>query len=54
MAGSMTGMNFYHDHMDYILGFAPPLVMTIAEVDEMVAIAEASVKQILDELVKAG
>jgi L-2,4-diaminobutyrate transaminase len=37
-----------------ILGFAPPLVMTAAEVDEMVAIAEAGVKQVLDELVKAG
>jgi L-2,4-diaminobutyrate transaminase len=37
-----------------ILGFAPPLVMTVAEVDEMVAIAEAGVRQILDELVKAG
>jgi L-2,4-diaminobutyrate transaminase len=37
-----------------ILGFAPPLVMTVAEVDEMVAIADAGVRQILDELVKAG
>jgi L-2,4-diaminobutyrate transaminase len=37
-----------------ILGFAPPLVMTIAEVDEMVAIAEASVRQVLDEVVKTG
>jgi L-2,4-diaminobutyrate transaminase len=36
-----------------ILGFAPPLVMTIAEVDEMVAIAEVSVKQVMDELARA-
>ena len=36
-----------------ILGFAPPLVMTGAEVDEMISIAEASVKQVLDEVLKA-
>lgn len=33
-----------------ILGFAPPLVMTAAEVDEMVSIASASVKQVMDEM----
>jgi L-2,4-diaminobutyrate transaminase len=37
-----------------ILGFAPPLIMTIDEVDEMIAIAKASVSQVLDEVVKAG
>lgn len=37
-----------------ILGFAPPLVITRAEVDEIVAIAEASVRQVLDELAREG
>lgn len=37
-----------------ILGFAPPLVMTEAEVDEMVGIAEAAVRQVLDELTREG
>jgi L-2,4-diaminobutyrate transaminase len=37
-----------------ILGFAPPLVMTPAEIDEMVTIATAAVKQMLDELSRAG
>ncbi len=33
-----------------ILGFAPPLVMTTDEVDEMIAITTASVAQVTDEL----
>lgn len=33
-----------------ILGFAPPLVVTRDEVDSIVAIAEASVRQVMDEL----
>lgn len=37
-----------------ILGFAPPLVTTKAEVDEMLAIAETAVRSVMDELVKAG
>ena len=37
-----------------ILGFAPPLVTTKAEVDEMVAIAESAVRSVMDELVQAG
>jgi L-2,4-diaminobutyrate transaminase len=37
-----------------ILGFAPPLVMTEAEVDEMVGIADAAARQVLDELTRAG
>jgi L-2,4-diaminobutyrate transaminase len=37
-----------------ILGFAPPLVMTESEIDEMVDIASAAVKQVMDELVAAG
>lgn len=37
-----------------ILGFAPPLVITKAEVDEMIAIAEAAVRSVLDELVRDG
>ncbi len=35
-----------------ILGFAPPLVTTKAEVDEIVGIAEASVRQVMDELAR--
>jgi L-2,4-diaminobutyrate transaminase len=37
-----------------ILGFAPPLVMTTQEIDEMVDIAEAATRQILDELTRDG
>lgn len=37
-----------------ILGFAPPLVTTKDEVDEIVAIAEAAVRSVMDELVQAG
>lgn len=37
-----------------ILGFAPPLVTTKDEVDEIVAIAEAAVRSLMDELVKTG
>lgn len=37
-----------------ILGFAPPLVITKAEVDEIVAIAESAVRSVMDELVGAG
>jgi L-2,4-diaminobutyrate transaminase len=33
-----------------ILGFAPPLVMTEAEIDEMVGIALEAVKQVMGEL----
>jgi L-2,4-diaminobutyrate transaminase len=35
---------------DDILGFAPPLVTTRKEVDEIVEIAEAAVRQVMDEL----
>jgi L-2,4-diaminobutyrate transaminase len=37
-----------------ILGFAPPLVLTKAEVDEIVAIAESAVRSVMDDLVQAG
>jgi len=37
-----------------ILGFAPPLTMTKAEVDEMVGLAEGAVAQVLDELTREG
>jgi L-2,4-diaminobutyrate transaminase len=37
-----------------ILGFAPPLVITKAEVDEIVAIAESAVRSVMDELAQAG
>ncbi|MFC3166339.1 aspartate aminotransferase family protein [Ciceribacter thiooxidans] len=37
-----------------ILGFAPPLVTTKDEVDEIVAIAESAVKSVMDELIVAG
>lgn len=35
-----------------ILGFAPPLVTTTGDIDEIVAITEASVAQIVDELTR--
>lgn len=35
-----------------ILGFAPPLVMTESEIDEMIAIASAAVRQVMDELAR--
>ena len=37
-----------------ILGFAPPLVTTKAEVDEIIGIAEAAVRQVMDELTREG
>lgn len=37
-----------------ILGFAPPLVITREEVDELVSIAEAAVRSVMDELVRDG
>jgi L-2,4-diaminobutyrate transaminase len=37
-----------------ILGFAPPLIMTEAEIDEMIEIASAAVKQVMDELGREG
>lgn len=37
-----------------ILGFAPPLVTTKAEVDEIIAIAEAAVRSVMDDLVRVG
>ncbi|PVE21048.1 hypothetical protein DC522_28760 [Microvirga sp. KLBC 81] len=37
-----------------ILGFAPPLVTTKVEVDEIVSIAEAAVRQVMDELTRDG
>ncbi|UNZ53807.1 aspartate aminotransferase family protein [Agrobacterium tumefaciens] len=37
-----------------ILGFAPPLVTTREEVDEILAIAEAAVRSVMDDLVQAG
>jgi L-2,4-diaminobutyrate transaminase len=36
-----------------ILGFAPPLITSRAEVDEIVAIAEKAVRQVMDELAAA-
>jgi L-2,4-diaminobutyrate transaminase len=36
-----------------ILGFAPPLVATRADVDEIVAIAEKAVRQVVDEIAAA-
>ena len=35
-----------------ILGFAPPLIITEAEIDEIVSIAEAAVRAVRDELVQ--
>jgi L-2,4-diaminobutyrate transaminase len=37
-----------------ILGFSPPLVITKAEIDEMVSIAESAVRSVMDELVQSG
>jgi L-2,4-diaminobutyrate transaminase len=37
-----------------ILGFAPPLVTTQGEIDEIVGIAEAAVRQVMDELTREG
>ena len=37
-----------------ILGFAPPLVITRKEVDEIVARVERAVGRVADELVRAG
>ncbi len=37
-----------------ILGFAPPLVTTRDEIDEIVHIAEAAVRQVMDELTHEG
>lgn len=37
-----------------ILGFAPPLVTTKAEIDEIVSITESAVRSVMDELVRAG
>jgi L-2,4-diaminobutyrate transaminase len=37
-----------------ILGFAPPLVTTKEEVDEIIAIAESAVRSVMDDLIQAG
>ncbi|MFK4719207.1 L-2,4-diaminobutyrate transaminase [Bradyrhizobium niftali] len=37
-----------------ILGFAPPLVTTKAEIDEIVSITERAVRSVMDELVRGG
>jgi L-2,4-diaminobutyrate transaminase len=37
-----------------ILGFAPPLIMTPAEVDEMISIAARAVAKVTDELTREG
>lgn len=37
-----------------ILGFAPPLTITRAEIDEMINIAESAVRSVMDELVQKG
>ncbi|TIX61825.1 MAG: aminotransferase class III-fold pyridoxal phosphate-dependent enzyme, partial [Mesorhizobium sp.] len=37
-----------------ILGFAPPLVTTKSEVEEIVAIAESAVRFVMDEIVRDG
>lgn len=37
-----------------ILGFAPPLVTTKPEVEEIVAIAEKAALSVIDELVRDG
>lgn len=37
-----------------ILGFAPPLVMSTPEVDEMLDITRAAVRQVMDELAREG
>lgn len=45
-----SGRGFHGD----ILGFAPPLVTTKAEVDEIIAITESAVRSVMDELVRSG
>lgn len=37
-----------------ILGFAPPLVITKAEIDQIVLIAESAIRSVMDELVRGG
>jgi len=37
-----------------ILGFAPPLVTTKPEIDEIVSITESAVRSVMDELVRSG
>lgn len=37
-----------------ILGFAPPLVITKAEVDQIVSITESAIRSVMDELVRGG
>ncbi|TGN73421.1 aspartate aminotransferase family protein [Bradyrhizobium yuanmingense] len=37
-----------------ILGFAPPLVTTKAEIDEIISITESAVRSVMDELVREG
>ena len=37
-----------------ILGFAPPLVVTESEIDEIVDLAYQATRQIMDELAKEG
>ena len=37
-----------------ILGFAPPLVTTQGEIDEIIGIAEGAVRQVMDELTREG
>jgi L-2,4-diaminobutyrate transaminase len=37
-----------------ILGFAPPLIMTPAEVDEMIGIAQQAIAKVTDELTREG
>jgi len=37
-----------------ILGFAPPLVMTMAEVDEMIGLTALAIRQVTDELTREG
>ncbi|WP_128932015.1 aminotransferase [Bradyrhizobium zhanjiangense] len=37
-----------------ILGFAPPLVITKAEIDEMLSITESAIRSVMDELVQSG
>lgn len=37
-----------------ILGFAPPLVTTKAEIDEIISITESAVRAVMDELIRGG
>ncbi|UPK28184.1 aspartate aminotransferase family protein [Bradyrhizobium sp. 195] len=37
-----------------ILGFAPPLVITKAEIDEIVSITQSAVRSVMDELIRSG